>query len=198
MKKIIKEIKENKLLSLLIITTIIFTIIGILFPAILAESNKELIKTTVTEFIDKINQNEVNYVTALISSSTNNILVTFIVWILGISLIGMPIILIIHLFKCFITGFSLTSILITYGIKGSLIAIIYTLPNLCNLLGSILLSYYALSFSITIYKCILKKETRNWQTITKRYTKLGIFFILYAIAISLLESYIIPNILILF
>lgn len=198
MKKIINEIKQNKLLLLLTILTIIFTIIGILFPAILSESNKELIKSSITEFINKIDKNEVNYINALISSSCNNILVTIILWILGISLIGLPLILIIHVFKCFITGFSLTSILITYGPQGTITALIYSIPNICNMLGSLLLSYYAISFSITIYRCIFKKETKNWTSITRQYTKLGIFFLLFAIIISVIESYIIPNILILF
>lgn len=198
MKKLINEIKQNKLLLLLTILTIIFIIIGILFPAILSENNKELIKSSIKEFIYKIDKNKLNYIKALISCSCNNILVTIILWILGISLIGLPFILIIHAFKCFITGFSLTSILITYGAKGTIIAIIYSIPNILNMLGSLLLSYYSISFCITIYRCIFKKETKNWASITKQYTKIGIFFILLALIISILESYIIPNILMLF
>lgn len=195
MKKLILEIKQNKLLLILTILAIIFTIIGIFFPAILTEDNKELIKKNIIEFINKIDNNEINYLNALISSSWNNILITIIIWVLGISLIGIPFIIIIYIFKCFLTGFSLTSILITYGIKGSLKAIIYSIPNILNSFGSLLLSYYALSFSITIYKCIFKRETKNWSAITKQYTKLGIFFLLYAMIMSVIESYIIPNIL---
>lgn len=197
MKKIINELKQNKLLLILTILTILFTIIGSLFPAILSESNKELIKNSITEFINKINKNEVNYISALISSCSNNILITILLWVLGLSLIGIPLVLIIHTFRCFITGFSLTSILITYGIKGSITSLIYSIPNIFNMLGSLLLSYYTISFSITIYKCIFKKETKNWSSITRQYIKIGIFFFLYAIIISVVESYVIPNILIL-
>lgn len=195
MKKLILEIKQNKLLLLLTILAIVFTIIGIFFPAILTEANKELIKNNIIEFINKIDNNEINYLSALFYSSWNNILVTFILWILGISLIGIPFIIIIYIFKCFLTGFSFTSILITYGVKGSITAMIYSIPNTLNSFGSLLLSYYALSFSITIYRCIFKRENKNWSTITKQYIKLGIFFLLYTIIISVIESYIIPNIL---
>lgn len=195
MKKLILEIKQNKLLLLLTILAIVFTIIGIFFPAILTEANKELIKNNIIEFINKIDNNEINYLSALFYSSWNNILVTFILWILGISLIGIPFIIIIYIFKCFLTGFSFTSILITYGVKGSITAMIYSIPNTLNSFGSLLLSYYALSFSITIYKCIFKRENKNWSTITKQYIKLGIFFLLYTIIISVIASYIIPNIL---
>lgn len=195
MKKLILEIKQNKLLLLLTILAIVFTIIGIFFPAILTEANKELIKNNIIKFINKIDNNEINYLSALFYSSWNNILVTFILWILGISLIGIPFIIIIYIFKCFLTGFSFTSILITYGVKGSITAMIYSIPNTLNSFGSLLLSYYALSFSITIYKCIFKRENKNWSTITRQYIKLGIFFLLYTIIISVIESYIIPNIL---
>lgn len=195
MKKLILEIKQNKLLLLLTILAIVFTIIGIFFPAILTEANKELIKNNIIKFINKIDNNEINYLSALFCSSWNNILVTFILWILGISLIGIPFIIIIYIFKCFLTGFSFTSILITYGVKGSITAMIYSIPNTLNSFGSLLLSYYALSFSITIYRCIFKRENKNWSTITKQYIKLGIFFLLYTIIISVIESYIIPNIL---
>lgn len=195
MKKLILEIKQNKLLLLLTILAIVFTIIGIFFPAILTEANKELIKNNIIKFINKIDNNEINYLSALFYSSWNNILVTFILWILGISLIGIPFIIIIYIFKCFLTGFSFMSILITYGVKGSITAMIYSIPNTLNSFGSLLLSYYALSFSITIYKCIFKRENKNWSTITKQYIKLGIFFLLYTIIISVIESYIIPNIL---
>ena len=137
MKKLILEIKQNKLLLLLTILAIVFTIIGIFFPAILTEANKELIKNNIIKFINKIDNNEINYLSALF----------------------------------------------------------YSIPNTLNSFGSLLLSYYALSFSITIYKCIFKRENKNWSTITKQYIKLGIFFLLYTIIISVIESYIIPNIL---
>ena len=195
MKKIITEIKQNKLLLLLTILTAISIIIGILFPSLLKDNDQELIKNSITEFIKKINENKLNHLEILISSSWNNILITIILLVLGISLIGIPIIVIIHIFKCFITGFSITSILITYGPKGIITATIYSIPNILNTLGSLLISYYAISFSITIFKCIFKKENKNWNSITKQYTKLTIFFILYSAIISILESYIIPNIL---
>ena len=195
MKELINKIKQNKLLFILLIIMILFTILGILFPALINSENKTLIKDSIESFMKAIDKKNINYISAFISSITNNIIVTILIWILGISIIGIPIILISIAFKSFLTGFSITSIFITYGIKGTLIAIIYTLPNIINLLGSFLLGYYAISFSIMIYKSVFKKETRNWQPIVKRYLKIGIFFIIFSIAVSILESYLIPKIL---
>ena len=195
MKELINKVKQNKLLFILLLIMILFTILGILFPALINSENKTLIKDSIESFMKAIDKNNINYISAFISSITNNIIVTILIWILGISIIGIPIILISIAFKGFLTGFSITSIFITYGIKGTLIAIIYTLPNIINLLGSFLLGYYAISFSIMIYKSVFKKETRNWQPIVKRYLKIGIFFIIFSIAVSILESYLIPKIL---
>ena len=195
MKELINKVKQNKLLFILLIIIILFTILGILFPALINSENKTLIKDSIESFMKAIDKKNINYISAFISSITNNIIVTILIWILGISIIGIPIILISIAFKSFLTGFSITSIFITYGIKGTLIAIIYTLPNIINLLGSFLLGYYEISFSIMIYKSVFKKKTRNWQPIVKRYLKIGIFFIIFSIAVSILESYLIPKIL---
>ena len=195
MKKIIHNLKQNKLLFLLTILILISIILGILFPAILSSSNKELIKESIKEFITSIDKNNINYITGIITSLTNNILVTISIWILGLSLIGIPLLLIIIVLKGFITGFSFVSILLTYGIKGSIISIVYTIPNILNLISSFLLGYYAISFSLAIYKSIFKKEIRNWNLIIKRYIKLGLIFIVISISISGLEVYVIPKIL---
>ena len=135
MKKIIHNLKQNKLLFLLTILILISIILGILFPAILSSSNKELIKESIKEFITSIDKNNINYITGIITSLTNNILVTISIWILGLSLIGIPLLLIIIVLKGFITGFSFVSILLTYGIKGSIISIVYTIPNILNLIN---------------------------------------------------------------
>ena len=195
MKKLINKAMKNKLLTALIILGLIAIVLGVLFPAIITNDNKELINQSISSFITGIKDGKTNYISGFISSITNNILVFFFIWILGISIIGIPIILFILFFKVFLVGFSFSSILITYGPSGILKAIVYTLPNIINALAAFLLCYYAISFSIMIYRSIFKKETRNWQNIVRRYIKIGLFYIVFSIIISIIESYIIPNLL---
>lgn len=195
MKKLINKAMKNKLLTALIILGLIAIVLGVLFPAIITNDNKELINQSISSFITGIKDGKTNYISGFISSITNNILVFFCIWILGISIIGIPIILFILFFKGFLVGFSFSSILITYGPSGILKAIVYTLPNIINALAAFLLCYYAISFSIMIYRSIFKKETRNWQNIVRRYIKIGLFYIVFSIIISIIESYIIPNLL---
>lgn len=195
MKELINKIRQNKLVTLLIIIMIISIILGILFPAIITKEDKSLIIDSVKTFISGIKQNNINYLSGILQSISNNSLVTILVWILGISIIGIPLILLIIFFKGFLVGFSFTSILITYGVSGIIKAIIYTLPNIGNLLATFLLGYYAITFSIMIFKNIFKKENRNWQPIVKRYIKIGLFFLIFSILISLVECFLIPKIL---
>ena len=195
MKELINKIRQNKLVTLLIIIMIISIILGILFPAIITKEDKSLIIDSVKTFISGIKQNNINYLSGILQSISNNSLVTILVWILGISIIGIPLILLIIFFKGFLVGFSFTSILITYGISGIIKAIIYTLPNIGNLLATFLLGYYAITFSIMIFKNIFKKENSNWQPIVKRYIKIGLFFLIFSILISLVECFLIPKIL---
>lgn len=195
MKQLLIKIKNNKLLFILATLTVISLILGLLFPAILSQENTELIKKSVTSFFTAIKTNQLNYPSALISSLSNNLICSLGIWLLGISIIGLPIILICIIFKGFLIGFSFTSILITYGIKGVLYAIIYTLPNIINLLGLFLLSYYAISFSISLFNDLFRKKEMNKKTIIKRYLKIGIYAFIYFIISSLLEIYIIPAIL---
>lgn len=195
MKELINKIKKNKLLTILLAVIIISCILGILFPVFLKESNKDLIKTSIEEFLLAIDKNQVNYLNSFFQSLTNNTITTSLIWLLGISIIGIPIIIISIFIKGFLVGFSFISIVITYGVKGLLIALIYTLPNIINLFSSFLLGYYAISFSGMIYRNIFKKETQNFSPIVKRYIKIGIFFLIFSILISLVESYLVPQIL---
>ena len=93
MKKLINKAMKNKLLSILIILGFISIVLGILFPAIITNENKELIHQSISSFITGIKDGKTNYISAFISSITNNILVFFFIWILGISIIGIPVIL---------------------------------------------------------------------------------------------------------
>lgn len=195
MKELINKIKHNKLVTLLIIIMTFSIILGILFPAIITPEDKNLIMDSIKTFISEIKQNNINYLSGILQSISNNFLVTTLIWILGISIIGIPLILLIVFFKGFLVGFSFTSILITYGISGIVKAIVYTLPNIGNLFATFLLGYYAISFSIMIYKNIFKKENRNWQPTVKRYIKIGVFFLLFSLFISLIECFLIPKIL---
>ena len=192
MKKILETIKSRKLLSTITILTLIAAIFGILFISILSKENKELIINSITNFFSVIKNNQVNYSTTLFKSITNNLLLNLIIWLLGISIIGLPIVLIILSFDSFITSFTFTSILYTYKLKGILPAIIYIFPHLINILTIFILTYYSASFSLTLFNFLFRKKECNRKIIITRYLKLLLLSIIISIISGLIETYLIP------
>ena len=59
MKELINKIKQNKLLFILLIIMILFTILGILFPALINSENKTLIKDSIESFMKAIDKNNI-------------------------------------------------------------------------------------------------------------------------------------------
>lgn len=192
MKQLINKFKTRKLFSLMSIITLVSIVLGILFISILSKENKELVTSSVTSFFNAIKNNKLNYNDVLLKSLTNNLLLNIIIWILGISIIGVPIVLIILFIKSFILSFTFTSILYTYKFNGILSAIIYTLPHILNLFFSFILIYYSLSFSKTLFNYLFRKKECDRKTLVTRYLKILITSIILFISTSLMETYLIP------
>lgn len=191
--KIKKNIKTNKLLFKLIIITSIFILFGILYISILSKNSKLLIKDNLNTFFNSINK--LNYTDAFINCLTSNIIIIILIWIFGISIIGVPLIILILIIKSFILGFSISSIIYFYKIKGILIAIIYLIPLIINLLIIIILGYYGIIFSKNLNQFLFLKKEMNFKNLMKKYLKLLLFSILCILISSFVEIYIIPNIL---
>lgn len=188
-----KRIIKNKKLFRLIISILISFILGILYIAILSKSNKSMIKDNLELYFFSLNK--LNYIKALTNSLSTNLLYTIGIWLLGISIIGVPIIILLLLFKSFIIGFTISSIIYFYKFKGILIAIIYIIPLVIDLYLIFFLSYYSLIFSNNLNRLLFLKKEINFKNIMRRYIKILIFVVIGIIISSIIEVYLIPNIL---
>ena len=142
LKRKVKLLKTQKLLIKISILSLISIILGILYISIISKSNKELINTTLSNFFNQIDKNNINYTSSFINSFLSYTLSGLFIWILGISVIGIPIILIFLFYKSFILGFSISSLIYFYKLKGIIAAIIYIIPLLFSLLVFIILSIF--------------------------------------------------------
>lgn len=190
--KLKKSIK-NKLLFFILIITIISIVSGILYVSILSKNNLKLIKKTMNSFFKNINK--INYNKSFIKTITNHTLFLSFIWLLGISIIGIPVIILFLLLKGFSIGFSIGSILYFYKIKGIFITIIYIIPLLINLFAIIYLSYYSLLFCKNLNKLLFTKNDIRFNSIIKKYLKIFITSLLLITISSILEIYILPHIL---
>jgi len=185
-------LKQKKLYMFLIFFSIIAIISGILFYFIISDADKTNAKDLIDSFFSNINNNEkLNYTTSLLNSLTNNISSNLIIWLLGISIIGFPIIILFLFFKCFVLGFSISTIIAKYGFKGVLKAFLYIFPHqLISIIILILLSFYALSFCIKLFRHLFLKEIINFKEAMRRYLKILALVLISNVILSLYETYV--------
>lgn len=193
-----EKIRTRKLLIALIIVMAVSFISGVLFVSVLSDGNQELIKSSINNYFNGINNNEMNYLRSLYSVLTGNLFLVLFLWVIGISIIGIILVILILAFKSFLVGFSFTSIIYTYGFKGILTGIIYIIPEIINLFVVFVISYYSVSFSFVLFNMLFRKKEHNKKVIVSRYIKLLFIAIVAMILISLISVFVIPNVLRLF
>lgn len=192
--KLIFKAKKNKnLLLFLIGISIIGLISGSIFLTIINKSDQQLVKEYIEKFIIGIDQNKLNYLEALKNTLLSNLAFILVIWILGLTVLGIPLTIFIYFTKSFILGFSISSFVLQYGIKGCLISIIYIIPSLLNLVIYTILMIFAIHFSKKLlYMTVKKKEIHLKETIGRYITFLVVAIILM-IFNALLEVFIVPT-----
>lgn len=193
MKELLKKLKTKKLFILVFTITLLCFIVGTLLISILSKSNKELIINSLNNFYTSLKENKISSTNLLYKTMTSNLILNIIIWILGISIIGIPIVIFILGFKSLSLGFTISSLIYTYKFNGLLKAIIYLIPNIINIFIVFVLVYYSISFSINLFNYLFRKIEFNKRVIVKRYLKLLIAAILLSILTSVTESFILPK-----
>ncbi len=118
----------NKIKINFIIITILFCI-GIVIGVFLINSSNDIQKNEINNHIDNLltntkNSNEIDRVNLLMLSIKNNILLILIIWFLGCTVIGGPIIYLVILYKGFSVGYTISALVAVLGIKiGALVAL---------------------------------------------------------------------------
>ncbi len=193
MKKIIKKLKDKKQFIIIFVICIVAFIIGVLLPSILNEENRKIIQTSLNSFFDTIKNNQLKTNELLFKTLTSNIIIDLILWLLGISIIGIPIVIILLGYKSLSLGFTISSIISTYKLNGVIKALIYIIPNIINLFIFFVISYYSISFSLMLFNYLFRKKEYNKRIIVNRYLKLLVISIIILIFSSVIETYVIPK-----
>ena len=192
--KVADKLREQKKIYIfLIIVMIIGMLLGIIYAIILNKSDHALVTTSLDSFFTSIKNNDIDYKSALINSLIGNISFVTFIFLLGISIIGIPIIIFSLATSSFIFGFSLSSIIYTYHLNGILKAITYLFPHqLITLLMSLFLGFYALYFGIKLFKYLFRGVDINLRSSMKRYIQVYVTVLLIFIGCSFIEVFISP------
>ena len=199
-KKVKNKLYEQKKIYLSIIITIALGIIsGIIYNLILSKSDHTLITNQLNSFFDAIKKNDINYIPMLFNSLIGNLSLVILIWLLGISIIGLPLIYILCFGKGFLLSFSIISILTTYKFKGIILVVCYLIPGpIILLLYLIFLGFSSAFFSKKLFSYLFLKQDISLRHSMKRYLQVLLVSIVVAGCCSLFDTFFMPNFLKLF
>jgi len=146
-------------------------------------------------FLQIMGKQRVNSNELLMISLQENTKTIVLLWVLGVTIIGIPFIFLLILTKGFIIGFSSGFIIKTMGIKGILFSFLAILPKEIIVIPCIIaLGVNGINFSLNIIrsKSIKQVLKQNLRMDFIGYSLSTIFFSIFILIGTLIETYIIP------
>jgi len=196
---ILKHIKGNiKEYFIITIIFIIGVILGVILINNLAENEKEEISLYINNFINEAKEKGlINTGNLLKKTLSSNVLLAITLWFVSSTVIGVPIVYAIVIFRGFCLGYTISSIVATVGtMKGILFSTFgIFLQNILFIPGLFILAVSG----IKLYKSIMKdKRKENIKIEIIKFTVIALFITLIMSVSAILETYISSNMLILY
>ncbi len=189
---IINNKKEYLLVSLLFIIGIF---LGVFFVNHIEEEQKLEITTYFNSFIEKIrNTEKLDYMVLLKNSMGQNIVLAIVLWFFGTTVIGIPVVFGLVLYRGFCLGYTISTCITIMGLsKGVLFALILLLLQNIIFIPSVL----ALAVSgFKLYKSIIKDRNKeNVKVEVLRHTIFSFIMLLLLMLSCVVEIFLSTNIL---
>ncbi len=154
-----KHFRDNfwlYLLSILFLCT--GTILGIYSVKYMSEGDKSSLVNYITSISNSTTLESTNNKAILLEAFKSNIPIIIGYWFLGLTIVGLPVILILNIFKGFSIGFTFSFFIYGLKDKGIILAILGVLPqNIIYIPCIILASVISMQFSLNILKDKLNK-----------------------------------------
>jgi stage II sporulation protein M len=194
--RISNSMKENFWLYIIGIL-FIFTgiVIGIYTVKYMGDFEKNDLLSYLKNFSLSVHDGKLSNKAVFIQSLKNNLPMILAIWFLGLTMVGIPVILVFDIIKGFTVGFSISFIIKGMGGKGLTVVLLGLLPqNIIYIPCVLAASVIAMNFSLTILK---DKINRQWST--NIWMKIASYSFLFAIICvlmtlgSIIEAYLTPN-----
>ncbi len=190
-----KHIQQNFWLYIISILCV-FTgiILGIYSVKYMGDYERNDLVNYMINFIDPSNTGGISYKFIIIQSIKNNLPVIIFIWFLGLTVVGLPIIMIIDLLKGFTVGFTFSFMISGLGKSGIGVAIMGILPqNLIYIPCIVFASVISMEFSIMLIK---NKFNKQWtSSASNKVVYYSVIFLLIIVLLFvgiIIESYIAP------
>mgnify|MGYP005803210281 FL=1 len=192
--KTFTKIHTNKRMLVFLFTLLFMAVLfGSFFATKLGQNDLNEIKTSLESFFTMTKQNQLQPIQAFFQTFGANISFAIAIWILGISVIGAPLMIVLFFMKAFTLGFTIASLIKIYHMKGLLYSFIYVFPHqVINLLVFTFFIMFSMSLSITLFQALIKKKTVDFSKIVNRYLFVLVFTVVILIITALLEIYLMP------
>jgi len=186
------NIKEYVIISLIFLIGIF---LGVMFVNNLEETQKMEVISYINTYKEAFGQsNASSNITLLQNNIMDNIILTLIIWFIGSTMIGIPIVFAIIAFRGFCLGYTISSITLVFGIgKGIVFTIIsIMMQNILFIPAIISLGVSALKAYKSIYS---DKRKENIKLEIMRHTIFSALILLILIASAVVETQISTNLL---
>lgn len=174
----------------------IFTgiVLGIYAVKYMGDFDKNDLISYLNSFTQSISQGNFKYSSVFTDIIKNNVLIIAAIWFLGLTMVGIPIILIIDVIKGFTIGFTISFMIKGLGMKGIGIALLGVLPqNIIYIPCVILCSVFAMEFSLNLLRDRLNKQWTNSVLVKiTSYTLAFAAILIFMFLGFIIETYITP------
>lgn len=170
-------------------------VLGIYTVKYMGEFEKTDLINYFMSFNESIASKNINNKFIFFEAIKNNIPIIFAVWLLGLTIIGIPVILVINIVKGFTIGFTISFIISGMGIKGLWVAMLGVLPqNIIYIPCIIICSVLAMEFSLSK----ITGRISNVKTIHGGVDSLNYSITFFIVTLAMLlgfiiEAYLTPN-----
>lgn len=195
-KEISKLVLPNKKINYFTVSILILGFLcGCIFLILLSNDDKTSTINQVTSYFNGIKDGSFNSGLAFKNNLIINYLYIISIWVLGLSLIGLLFNIFIIYIKGFVVGFTISAMMLSFKIKGILSATLYLLfGQIFNILIILLVGIYSFSFSIQLIKILSSKKKVKNTGVVRKYLIILIGAIIFTFITSMLETFVLPNI----
>lgn len=192
-----KHFRENFWLYVIALLCVCTGIVfGIYTVKYMGDMEKSELVSYLNSFTEVMQKSSVSSKSIFFQTLKNNIPLIIAIWFLGLTMIGIPIILLFDILKGYTIGFTIGFMANALGFKGTGISLLMILPqNIIYIPCIIIVSVIAMEFSLNILK---DKMNKRWTTnIWVKVVSYSSLFVITAFIMCIgfvIESYISPHV----
>lgn len=180
--------------------TVVLLMMGIVFGAVIVNSlslmQKEDLFHYLSRFFGQVSEGEVASASAMFTQSFLHYLKYMgLIWLLGLSIIGLPVILVLLFLKGMVVGFTVGFLVNQMGWQGFLLSFVSVLPqNLILIPAFVLVTTAAVAISLTMIKAQFSNRMKTpLMPLLFKYTMTVIVIMLLVATASFIEAFLSPS-----